>query len=183
MKKIISRITAVILALLVAIATINVNSFEARADLVPGQAIAWGVDVSKYQKNINWAQVKAAGCQFAIIKAFSTQGKTRIVTTATVTTLNNKVAPVQVATTRNYIKETNVTTSGSGEDKTVDTDVETDTLNYGFTMEVLPRILDHGRLILLFNLSISDLIELKSVNTGSSSETADDDDEEGNNDD
>lgn len=74
MKKIISRITAVILALLVAIATINVNSFEARADLVPGQAIAWGVDVSKYQKNINWAQVKAAGCQFAIIKAFSTKG-------------------------------------------------------------------------------------------------------------
>ena len=107
----------------------------------------------------------------AIIQAISTQGKTTLVTSSTVTTLNNKVAPVQISTSKNYLKEITVTTSGSGEDQTRDTDYEVDTLNYGFTMEILPRILDHGRLIVLFNLSITDLVDLEkySVSSGSSS--------------
>ena len=67
-----------------------------------------------------------------------------------------------------------MTTSGSGEDQTKDTDYEVDTLNYGFTMEILPRILDHGRLIVLFNLSITDLVDLEkySVSSGSSSSSS-----------
>ncbi len=115
----------------------------------------------------------------AIIQAFSTQGKTSLVTSSSVTTLNNKIAPVQVATTENYVKEINVTTSGSGSDKDVETDMETDTLNYGFTMEVLPRILDHGRLIVMFSLSLTDLISLETFSStegtkGSSSSSEDD---------
>ena len=119
----------------------------------------------------------------AVIQALSTQGKTRLVTSASVTTLNNKVAPVQVSTSENYVKEITVTTSGSGDDKTVDTDMEVDTLNYGITMEVLPRILDHGRLILLFNLSYTELLDLKSASSGSTggdsggSSGSDDDDD------
>lgn len=110
----------------------------------------------------------------ALIQAFSTQGKTQLVTSSTVTTLNNKVAPVQISTSKNYLKEIKVTTSGSNDDKSTDTDYQVDTLNYGFTMEILPRILDHGRLIVLFNLSITDLVELKnfSVNSESSSENS-----------
>ena len=110
----------------------------------------------------------------AIIQAISTQGKTSLVTSSTVTTLNNKVAPVQISTSKNYLKEITVTTSGSGEDQTKDTDYEVDTLNYGFTMEILPRILDHGRLIVLFNLSITDLVDLEkySVSSGSSSSSS-----------
>ncbi len=94
----------------------------------------------------------------AIINALSSQGKTRLLNTSSVTTLNNKLAPVQISTSKNYLKEITVTTSGSGDDKSTDTDYEVDTLNYGFTMEVLPRILDHGRLIVLFNLSITDFL-------------------------
>lgn len=104
-----------------------------------------------------------------IIQALSTQGKTAVVTTSTVTTLNNKVAPVQITTSQNYVKETTVTTTGSGTDATVETEINTDTLNYGYTMEILPRILDHGRLIMLFTLSLTDLLELKSFTSGGSS--------------
>ena len=106
----------------------------------------------------------------ALVQAFSTQGKTQLVTSSTVTTLNNKVAPVQISTSKNYLKEIKVTTSGSNDDKSTDTDYQVDTLNYGFTMEILPRILDHGRLIVLFNLSITDLVELRdfTVNSGDS---------------
>lgn len=108
----------------------------------------------------------------AIIQAFSTQGKTSLVTSASVTTLNNKVAPIVITTQQNYVKESTVTTSGSGEDRSVDTDMETDTLNYGFTLEVLPRILDHGRLILLFTMNLTDLLGLETFSSdGSSSES------------
>ena len=105
----------------------------------------------------------------AVINALSTQGKTQLVTSSSVTTLNNKVAPVQISTSKNYLKEITVTTSGSGEDQSRDVDYEVDTLNYGFTMEILPRILDHGRLIVLFNLSITDFLGFEKAGTSSES--------------
>lgn len=123
----------------------------------------------------------------AIIQALSTQGKTALLTSSSVTTLNNKVAPVQISTSKNYLKEITVSSSGSGEDRTTDTDYSVDTLNYGFTMEILPRILDQGRLIVLFNLSITDLVDMTeqkivssttgdsdSGNTGTGTETGTD---------
>lgn len=112
----------------------------------------------------------------AIIQAFSVLGKTALVTSASATTLNNKVAPIQITTQENYVKETNVSTSGSGTDRSVDVDMETDTLNYGFMMEVLPRILNHGNLILMFSLNLTDLVSLtnfSSSGVGSNSESSD----------
>lgn len=121
-----------------------------------------------------------------IIQAFSVLGKTSLVTSASATTLNNKVAPIQITTQENYVKETNVSTSGSGTDRSVDVDMETDTLNYGFMMEVLPRILNHGNLILMFSLNLTDLVSLTNfTSTGAQtnadtleSEKSDDDDED-----
>lgn len=101
----------------------------------------------------------------SIIQAFSILGKTSLVTSASATTLNNKVAPIQVTTQENYVKQTNVSTSGSGSDRSVDVDMETDTLNYGFMLEVLPRILDHERLIVMFSLSLTDLLSLETFSS------------------
>jgi len=42
--------------------------FEAQASICPGSARVYGIDVSYYQGNIDWAKVKAAGKQFAIIR-------------------------------------------------------------------------------------------------------------------
>lgn len=126
----------------------------------------------------NWKDSKS------IIQAFSTQGKTSLVTSSSVTTLNNKVAPVQISTSQNYVKETNVTTSGSGTDRSTEVDMDTDTLNYGFTMEILPRILDHGRLIVLFSMTLTDLLSLDSFSSnggymnGNSQENSDEEDED-----
>ena len=118
--------------------------------------------------NLSMALIKEgskwSGSQ-AIINALSSQGKAQMVTSSSVTTLNNKMAPVQISTSKNYLKEITVTTSGSNDDKSTDTDYQVDTLNYGFTMEVLPRILDHGRLIVLFNLSITDFLGFEKVGT------------------
>ena len=118
----------------------------------------------------------------ALVQAFSTQGKTQLVTSSTVTTLNNKVAPVQISTSKNYLKEIKVTKSTSNDDNSTDVDYQVDTLNYGFTMEILPRILDHGRLIVLFNLSITDLVELKDFSVNTEDEDSDSSGSEGDND-
>ncbi|MBQ7413618.1 MAG: PilN family type IVB pilus formation outer membrane protein [Alphaproteobacteria bacterium] len=101
-----------------------------------------------------------------IIQALSTQGKTSLVTSASVTTLNNKVAPVQITTSKNYVREVSVTNNYGSSTTSSDTDLDTDTLNYGFSMEILPRILDHGRLVLLFSMTLSNLLELERFTTG-----------------
>lgn len=103
----------------------------------------------------------------SVIAAFSSQGKTSLVTSSSVTTLNNKVAPVQITTAQNYVKEVNVTNYNNSSSNVSEVDMETDTLNYGFTMEILPRILDHGRLIMLFSMTLSDLLDLETFSSGS----------------
>ena len=102
----------------------------------------------------------------SIIEALSKQGKTRQVTSASVTTMNNKVAPLQMTTSRNYVKEKNVTVTNSSGTVTTEVDYEVDTLTYGITMNVLPRILNHGRLILLFSLNITTLDILRKAEGG-----------------
>lgn len=121
----------------------------------------------------------------SIIAAFSSQGKTSLVTSSSVTTLNNKVAPVQITTAQNYVKEVNVTNYNNSSSNDSEVDMETDTLNYGFTMEILPRILDHGRLIMLFSMTLSDLLDLEtfsssSRNNSSSSDSSDDNTDDNN---
>ena len=106
----------------------------------------------------------------AIIEAISTQGKTALVTSTSVTTLNNKVAPVQVTTQKSYVASTEIQKDSNGDggyDVTVQLTPET--LNYGFTMELLPRILDNGRLILLFTMTLTDLASLENFSSDGSS--------------
>lgn len=92
----------------------------------------------------------------AVIDAISKQGATSLVTSATVTTLNNKVAPVQVSTQQTYISGSTTTVS----EGVSQTSFETSEINAGFTMEILPRILDHGRLLLMFTMTITELTDL-----------------------
>lgn len=99
----------------------------------------------------------------AVIQALSEQGTTNLITSGTVTTLNNKPAPIQVVKTQNYISEITKTNSGS-DGSYYDLSTETEEIETGFTLDVLPRILEHGRLMLMFNLTLSDLIELQRVN-------------------
>lgn len=96
------------------------------------------------------------------LQALSTQGTTNLITSGTVTTLNNKPAPIQVVKKQNYISEITKTNSG-GDASYYDVSTETKEIETGFTMDVLPRILEHGRLMLMFNLTLSDLISLEKV--------------------
>lgn len=112
----------------------------------------------------------------AAMEALSQEGQTNLVTSGTVTTMNNKPAPIQVVKTQNYISEITKTNGGEG---TYDVSVDTDEIETGFTMSVLPRILDHGRILMFFNLTLSDLLSLDKINvSGGGKDTEDEGNEE-----
>ncbi len=105
----------------------------------------------------------------AAIQALSRQGTTNLITSGTVTTLNNKPAPIQVIKKQNYISEITKTNSG-GDASYYDISTETEEIETGFTLDVLPRILEHGRMLLMFNLTLSDLLSLEKVDLGGGTE-------------
>ena len=107
----------------------------------------------------------------AAIKALSTQASTTLVTSGTVTTLNNKPAPIQVVKKQTYISEITKTNSG-GDSNYYDVSTQTKDIETGFTMNVLPRILEHGRIMMMFNLTLSDLLALEKVNLDDGSGTS-----------
>lgn len=125
-----------------------------------------GIDTTTGIKNgITWGIVNGNWTADAIMQAISTQNTTSLVTSGTVTTLNNKPAPIQVTQKQNYIAEMTKTNSGSTGDN-FDISVTTEEVETGFTLDVLPRILEHGRLMLMFNLTLSDLLEMEKVEYG-----------------
>lgn len=97
----------------------------------------------------------------AAVNALSEEGQTNLVTSGTVTTMNNKPAPIQVVRTQKYISQ--LTKTNSGDSDTYDISVETEEIETGFTMSVLPRILEHGRILMFFNLTLADLLDLETV--------------------
>lgn len=132
----------------------------------PGSGL--GADVTE---NLAMTIVSGRWTLNGAIQALSEQGTTNLITSGTVTTLNNKPAPIQVVKTQNYISEITKTNSGS-DGSYYDLSTETEEIETGFTLDVLPRILEHGRLMMMFNLTLSDLIELQRVDLGGSGTTS-----------
>lgn len=120
---------------------------------------AFGNDITQ---NLTMTVLPGNWTVSAFIQALSKQGTTTMVTSGTVTTLNNKPAPIQVIKKQNYISEITKTNSG-GDGNFYDVSTETKEIETGFTMDVLPRILEHGRLLVMFNLTLSDLLSLEKV--------------------
>ena len=46
----------------------------------------------------------------------------------------------------------------------------TEEIETGFTLDVLPRILEHGRMLVMFNMTLSDLLTLEKVSFGDEQE-------------
>ena len=91
-----------------------------------------------------------------LVDALKSQGTVSTVTSASVITMNNKIAPIQVSTNEAYISKTETTTS----DSSTTVSAEQEKINYGFTMELLPRLLDHGRLMMMFTMTLTDKLAL-----------------------
>ena len=117
----------------------------------------------------SWGITKNHWTADAIVQALSEKTKASLVTSGTVTTLNNKPAPIQVTQKQNYISEMTKTNNGTDGDS-YDISVTTDEIETGFTLDVLPRILEHGRMLVMFNMTLSDLLTLEKVSFGDEEE-------------
>ncbi|GBQ85324.1 type II and III secretion system protein [Acetobacter malorum DSM 14337] len=96
----------------------------------------------------------------AIASAVRSSARVRTSTLGTVLTLNGMAAPLQVAHTQGYVKDTQVsdsTTSSNDLSGTQRTQVNVDELTTGFSMMVLPRITGDGDHVLLqFSTNVSE---------------------------
>lgn len=103
----------------------------------------------------------------AMLEALSKQGKVSQITSASIVTINNQPAPIQIGRQRSYLASSTTTigTGGAGNTTTLTPGVVTT----GFAMSVLPHILDSGRLMLQYSGDISALVDITTVASGGSS--------------
>lgn len=108
--------------------------------------------------------IKAWAGSKAIIEALGTQGKVSTVTSASVTTLNNQPAPIQVGRQTSYVasSSTSITTG------VATTSMTAGMVNSGFSMSLLPHIIDGNRMLLQYAVDMSSLLSLNTVSSGSS---------------
>ena len=134
-----------------------------------GATASQGLSAANAASTLTWGIIKNNWSADAIVQALSEKNRASLVTSGTVTTLNNKPAPIQVTQKQNYISEMTKTNNGTDGDS-YDISVTTNEIETGFTLDVLPRILEHGRMLIMFNMTLSDLLALEQVSFGSSSE-------------
>ena len=98
----------------------------------------------------------------ALIQALAKQGKVSLVTNVGVTTRSNRVAPVNNTKTTGYIKRFESRNFTTVESSTVDQD----DLETGFSMQLLPNVLENGKILLLFRMSIRELLKMSTQTIG-----------------
>jgi len=113
--------------------------------------------------NLLFNVVDGADQQSAIIQALSNAGRTSVITSATVTARNNRVVPINNTRKTKYIASISTLTENTNSTTEVTPGEEVT----GFSMQVMPNILDNGNLILMFNMSLSEIIQMKEITVGS----------------
>jgi type IVB pilus formation R64 PilN family outer membrane protein len=101
----------------------------------------------------------------AMISALSTQGRVSELTSATLVTLNNQAAPVNVGRRVSYLAAS-ATTQTPNVGST--TSLTPGTVQTGFSMTLVPHILGAKEMLLQYSLDLSTLLELKSITSGTS---------------
>ena len=114
------------------------------------------------QDQINNGSLSSIAGSTALIEALAKQGKVSLVTNVGVTTRNNRVAPVNNTKSTGYIKRFESRNFTTVESSTVDQD----NLETGFSMQLLPNVLENGKILLLFRMSVRELIKMATQTIG-----------------
>lgn len=101
----------------------------------------------------------------AMFSALSSEGKVSVITSATVTALNNQPAPIQVGKQISYLQSSSTSqTANVGSATSLTPGI----INTGFSMNILPHILDGDKLLLQYAINISSLAKIASVSSSGS---------------
>lgn len=114
------------------------------------------------QDQIKNGSLSGAAGSNALIQALAKQGKVSLVTNVGVTTRSNRVAPVNNTKTTGYIKRFESRNFTTVESSTVDQD----DLETGFSMQLLQNVLENGKILLLFRMSVRELLKMSTQTIG-----------------
>ena len=99
----------------------------------------------------------------AVAKAMLRYGRTTLLTSGSGITMHNQPLPVQVVERTTYLASVSET---SGNDSQTTSSLQPGEVSTGFSMTVIPRILDRRRVILQYNVTLSALEDLKDFSSG-----------------
>lgn len=105
--------------------------------------------------NAGFANLAITGGRFngskAALQLMEENGDVSVVTTSNVTTMSGQPVPVQVSNTRGYIEKLTTVVADGG----VTTTAETGSATAGFSMSLMPTVMDSGNVLLQYNMNIS----------------------------
>lgn len=101
-----------------------------------------------------------------VIDALSQQGTVNLETSASVTALNNQPTPIQVASQTTYLASSSTTTVPNAGTTTA---ITPGTVSSGFTMTILPSVMQDGSIIMQFQSDISALKNIRTITSGTAS--------------
>ena len=170
---------------------VNVQVLSVTLNRDDNYGINWGLVYSSVSKNAAWSfnsvfagvtagasalgvkvlsptsdNLKSIAGSNALISALSEQGHVSVVTETSSITLNNQPVPMQVGTQTSYLASSATTSSANvGSTTTLTPGV----VSTGFSMSVIPHILDTDNILLQYGISLSSLSALNTVTSGTSS--------------
>ncbi len=139
--------------------TSNFPSFEWTGATIPGVSAAeraGGLGVTILGRN------RATTGSDAVLRALATKGKVSRVAQLPVTTLNNRPATRRIGVDRAYLASVETSTSQSFQS----TSLEPGIIRQGYSLQLTPRILDDGRILLQYSLSVIDLLGIEPFSSG-----------------
>gem|GEM_PF-1093822 len=102
----------------------------------------------------------------ALVTALSRQGRVAVETRTGATTTNNRMVPIRVVETQGYVRSTTAQTNNNGD--TTSVTYETDTIETGFSMFLLPRVLNTAEVMVEYSIELSDLNALETFGAAES---------------
>ncbi len=136
----------------------------------PAPAISSGITPFSFGANVITPTGTTPGQGFygssAVLQALSTLGRTSLVISRSVVTLNGQAAPIQQALQTGYLASSSTTPSTTA-GVAPTTTLTPGSITTGFTAMVLPRVAD-GRIILGMNMTLSSLLSLNQVTSNGS---------------
>ena len=98
----------------------------------------------------------------AVFRAINNHTETALMTNVFVSTLNNQPAPLQVVKRQAYVRSSGTTVT----ETSTTTNIEQGTVNTGFSISLLPKIMRDDNILLQYSINLSDLQNLETVSSG-----------------
>ena len=97
----------------------------------------------------------------AVVNALSRQGKVSVSQRAGTTTSNNRLTPINVVDSTSYVRGTTYNRDSNGNVISSDPDIET--VDTGFQMQLLPRVVNNRDIMLQYVIRLSELTGMTTV--------------------